>query len=231
MRRFFMLSMVLVMVVSLCACAKSGTGSPSGTQKATGTTTVGAATQPGTTTAKTDAQPGATTAKTDAQPGITTTKTDAPPATTTAKPDSNPLDKTEGAVEIVITPPDGWVKNDGSVLPVHYMNGTASFMAKEESFSNATLDEVVDEALGMFQNSFDNVEVVGEVEPITVDDKDARKLTFTCTVGTMQMKYTYVYLFAADKTFAITFGDLAASFDSLSGDYETILSTIRFEAQ
>ena len=45
----------------------------------------------------------------------------------------------------------------------------------------------------------------------------------------MQMKYEYVYLFVGEKVFAITFGDLAATFDSLSADYEQILKGIRFE--
>ena len=140
-------------------------------------------------------------------------------------------DKQEGAVTIEITPPDGWKPVEGSVLPVQYMKGTASFMVKAEPFGSATLDDVVNEALGMYQKSFDNLKVQGEAEPLTVDEKDARKLIFTCTVSKMNMKFLYVYLFAADKTYVITFGDLESTFDTLASDYETILSNIKFKAK
>lgn len=145
--------------------------------------------------------------------------------------DTASQNKQEGDVVIEITPPDGWTPVEGSVLPVQYMKGTASFMVKSEPFSSATLDDVVNEALGMYQKSFDNLKVQGEVEPFTVDEKDARKLTFTCTVSKMNMKYLYVYLFAADKTYVITFGDQESTFDTLATDYETILSNIKFKAQ
>jgi len=144
--------------------------------------------------------------------------------------DTASQDKQEGTVTIEIAPPDGWTKNEGSVLPVHYMKGTASLMVKEEPFGSATLDDVVSEALGIYQKSFDNFKVQGEVEPFTVDEKDARKLTFTCAVGNINMKYLYVYLFAADKTYVIMFGDQESTFDTLTADYETILNDIRFKA-
>jgi len=145
--------------------------------------------------------------------------------------DTASQDKQEGAVTIEITPPDGWKTVEGSVLPVQYMKGTASFMVKAEPFSSATLDDVVNDALEIYQKSFDNLKVQGEVEPLTVDEKDARKLTFTCTVSKMNMKYLYIYLFAADKTYVITFGDQESTFDTLASDYETILSNIKFKAQ
>lgn len=141
------------------------------------------------------------------------------------------VDKQEGIVEIEITPPDGWIPVEGSVLPVQYMKGTSSFMVKEEPFSGANLDDVVGEALEIYQDSFDNIEVQGEAEPFTVDGKDARKLTFSCTISDMNMKFIYVYLFAADKTFVITFGDQESTFDTLAADYETILGSIRFVTQ
>lgn len=139
--------------------------------------------------------------------------------------------KQAGTVTVEILPPEGWTKNEASVLPVHYMKGTASFMVKAEPFSGTTLDDVVKEALEIYKKSFDNVSVQGEVEALTVDEKDARSLTFTCSVSNINMKYLYVYLFAADKTYVITFGDSAESFDSLSSDYEAILSNIKFKVQ
>jgi predicted small lipoprotein YifL len=163
--------------------------------------------------------------------GTSASKTETEVSSDKTGADTTSQDNQEGAVTIEITPPDGWTKNEGSVLPVHYMKDTASFMVKEEPFDSATLDDVVDEALGIYQKSFDNLKVQGEIEPLTVDEKDARKLAFTCTVSKMSMKYLYVYLFAADKTYVITFGDQESTFDTLAADYETILSNIKFKAQ
>jgi predicted small lipoprotein YifL len=145
--------------------------------------------------------------------------------------DTASQDKQGGAVTIEIAPPDGWVPMEGSVAPVHYMKGTASFIVKEEPFNSSNLDDVVNEAIGIYQKSFENFKADGEAEPLTVDEKDARKLTFTCTISKINMKFLYVYLFAADKTYVITFGDQKSTFDALSADYETILSNIKFNAQ
>ena len=165
---------------------------------------------------------------------------------TTAEPDTSSVEaalntpsetdaafeeKQEGEVTVDITPPEGWTPVEGSAIPVHYLKGTASFMVKAEPFTSSTLDEVVTEALGIYQQAFDNLIVEQEAEPFTVDEKDARKLTFTCTVSGISMKFLYVYLFAADKTYVITFGDMESTFDELSSDYETILSSIRFVVQ
>lgn len=137
----------------------------------------------------------------------------------------------EQKIAIEISPPEGWKPMEGSVLPVHYMKSTASFMVKEERFQSTELDAIVTEALGIYQKSFDNVAVVGDVETITVDGKEAKKLIFTCTVGKLEMKYLYVYLLVEGRTYVITFGDLANTFDTLSADYEAILSNIGFKAQ
>lgn len=169
--------------------------------------------------------------ETSGTPGASASKTEIETLSSQTDADTASQDKQEGVVVIEITPPDGWTPVEGSVLPVHYMKGTASFMVKTEPFSNATLDDVVNEALGIYQKSFDNLKVQGEVEPFTVNEKDARKLTFTCTVSKMNMKFLYVYLFAADKTYVITFGDQESTFDTLAADYETILSNIKFSAQ
>lgn len=134
-----------------------------------------------------------------------------------------------GEVNISIVPPEGWEPVEGSVLQVQYLKGTASFMVKDENFSGDTLDAVVVEAKEIFTGSFDNVEYLGEPEYITVDGKDGVKLLFTCEIGSMKMKYEYVYLFAGNDVYAITFGDLADNFDKLSADYEAILVAIKFE--
>ncbi len=140
-------------------------------------------------------------------------------------------EKQKGNVIVDIIPPEGWERVEGSVLPVQYMKNTASFMVKNESFNNDTLDEVVNDALDIYKDTFDNLTVQGEVEPTTVDEKDARILTFTCNVSGMEMKYQYIYLFVADNTYVITFADLASTFDSSASDFEYILSNIHFTAE
>jgi len=163
--------------------------------------------------------------------GTSVSKTEAGEPGSKTEEDAVSQEKQAGTVTIEITPPEGWTKNEGSVLPVHYMNGTASFMVKAEPFTGTTLDDVVKEALEIYQKSFENLNVQGEAEALTVDEKDARTLTFTCTVSKINMKFLYVYLFAADKTYVITFGDFADHFDSLSADYAAILDNIKFKVQ
>lgn len=132
--------------------------------------------------------------------------------------------------KISVTVPDGWAVVGGSILPAQYMKNTASFLAKEEpSFQSKDLAGVVAEAKSMFETAFDNVTYVGSDEDITVDNKDAKKFTFTCEISGMQMKYTYVFMFVNNSVYAITFADLATTFDSLASDYNTILGNISFQ--
>ncbi|NYB73436.1 hypothetical protein HZF24_04715 [Sedimentibacter hydroxybenzoicus DSM 7310] len=150
------------------------------------------------------------------------------PASGDAEPQpSSPDQATE--LDIVVALPDGWKPVEGSVLEHQYMKNTAGFMIKTENFSGDTLDDVVSEALDIFGRQFDNFAVQGDVEDITISGLEAKKLTFTCEVSKMEMKYTSVYLFAEDETYALTFGDLADSFDSLAADYEAILNGIQFK--
>ncbi len=132
-------------------------------------------------------------------------------------------------VSIMIEPPSGWEPVAGTVLPVQYLKNMVSFMVKEEKFQGKTLDDVITEAKKAFENAFDDVEYEGEAETITVDGKDARSFIFTCKVSGMQMKYKYVYLLVGGKASVITFGGPVDAFDSLSADYEQILSDIRFQ--
>lgn len=130
---------------------------------------------------------------------------------------------------ITVQPPSGWAPVAGTVLPAQYMKNTASFMAKEESFGGKTLDAVVGEAREAFGGAFDGIQYEGEPQTVTVDGKDAAKLVFTCSVSGIKMKYEYVYLFAGGSVWALTFGDMAETFDSLQGDYDKILESIRFQ--
>lgn len=139
-----------------------------------------------------------------------------------------PASPAPGAVRIEVTPPAGWEPVAGSVIPVQYLKGTASFMIKTENFEQETIDEAVSAAADIFRKSFEDYQQNGEIEPLTVDGKDARMLQFTCTVSGIAMKFRYIYLHAADQVYAITFADTAADFDSLESDYAEIADGIRF---
>lgn len=145
----------------------------------------------------------------------------------TSKTSNSEAAKTDKA-DIKVSVPEGWTPVAGSVLPVQYMKNTASFMMKTEKFSGKTLDDVVKEAKDIFGKTFKNVEYIGDAETITVDGKDARKFIFSCEVSKMKMKYEYVYVFVGSEIYAITFGDLEGTFDSLAQDYEQILNKISF---
>ena len=170
-----------------------------------------------------------------------TAETPPPAVTDTPEMESNTVSSSEapsqtagsetGEVTIQITPPEGWAPVAGSVLDVQYMKNTASFMVKAESFASDTLEAVVQEALGIYEGAFDNVEAQGEPEKITVDGRDAMKLVFTCDISNMKMEYEYVYLFAGGSIYVITFGDLTDTFNSLAADYEAILNSIQFIEQ
>lgn len=133
-------------------------------------------------------------------------------------------------VQAEITPPEGWEAVAGSVLPVHYMKETASFMVKEEALQSDTPDGLIAEAKDIFESAFDKVSYVGDTEALTVDGYDARKFVFTCEISGLPMKYEYVYLLAGGTVWAVTFGDTTESFDTHAADYEQILSELRFRS-
>ncbi len=166
---------------------------------------------------------------------ITPTVSASPIKTDTASTnvDNNTLvpEKQGGDVTVDVTPPTGWTPVEGSVLPVQYMKVTASFMVKEEPLVGTTIDDAVNQALDIYKQAFDGFKVLGQVESLKVDEKDARKAIFTCNLSGIAMKYYCIYLFVADKTYVITFADLESSFDSLATDYETILNTIHFKTE
>ena len=136
-----------------------------------------------------------------------------------------------GTVSIEITPPEGWTKNEESVIPLHYLNGTASLMIKEEPYSGNTLDAVLTEALDMFGDSFTNFKTVGDIESLTVDGKDAKKMTFTAAFAGIEMTFDYIFLFVGNDVYVITFSDFADSFDTLADDFEAILQSVRFKTR
>lgn len=191
MKRYLTLFILLIMVVSLCACSQKESSTPANASDSSSSAA---------------------------------TKSDGLIDTSPAQS----INGQEREITVEISPPEGWKPVEGSVLPVQYMKNTASFMVKEESFTSDTLDGVVDEALEIYGKTFNNLAVQGDVKTIIIDGKEAKKLTYTCVVSNMNMKYLYIYLYAEGKTYVIMFGDLADSFDSLSADFEAILKNIKF---
>lgn len=124
-----------------------------------------------------------------------------------------------------VTVPDGWVKNEASVLEHQYMKNTASLMIKKENYTQDTLSDVTAEMERIFKDSFDAYQSFG-TEDIQVAGRDAKKLVFTCNVSSLSMKYMYVFLYVNNDVYVITFGDQASTFDDLSADYESILSSL-----
>lgn len=161
-------------------------------------------------------------------------ETPAAPAVSTQKSSTqNSGTKTQtatGEVTIEIKPPSGWNPVQGAVIPVQYMKTTASFMVKKEGLmaQAKTLDDVIVEAKQQLEKSFKDISYDGEPKMLTIDGKDAKELTFSCTISSMKMKLRYEYLFVNEKVYVIVFGDLSSHFDTLSADYEQILKDIRF---
>ena len=142
--------------------------------------------------------------------------------------ESETQERQEGNVKVQVQMPEGWDEVSGSVLNIQYLKGTASFFVKEENFGGMNLDDVVKAAEDIFSTSFDTYAPEGEAESITIDEKDARKLMFTCSINGMKMKYCYIYLYAGDRLFAMTFADLADAFDEITPDLEHVQANIRF---
>ncbi|HUM83910.1 MAG TPA: hypothetical protein PLN48_09040 [Lachnospiraceae bacterium] len=155
-------------------------------------------------------------------------KTGSTAESTARESEASGQERQESSVTVRVQMPEGWEKVSGSVLDVQYLKGTASFLVKEEDFGGANLDDAVKAAEEIFSASFDGYTRSGEPEAISVDEKDARKLTFTCSVSSMKMKYCCIYLYAGDRLFAMTFADLADTFDEIVPDIEQIQENIRF---
>lgn len=147
------------------------------------------------------------------------------PAKVSASSDAGSHAASADAV-LTVKMPEGWTEVEGSSVLIQYQKVTHNFIVKTENFSADTLDGVVEEALGIYQQSFADVKVVGKPETLSVAGLDARSLTFTCVVSDMDMKFRYVYMFVRSKLYTLTFGDLANSFDRLADEYDSILKSV-----
>lgn len=134
----------------------------------------------------------------------------------------------ESGMKISVELPEGWTKNEDSILEHQYMKNTASFMIKSEAYESDTVDGIADEGTEWLKNAFTGYTEVGERENIQVGGKDAIKVTFTCTVGSFEIEYTYVFLFLNNEAYTILFSDLASTFNDLADDYSYILEHISF---
>lgn len=209
-KKLLILFLSLVLAVSTSACAKN-------------TTTSVTAEDTDNTTAAADTEKTEKTEKTEESVITTTTDESAAAATTTAAA-TVPTE-----VVVSITPPDGWEPVEGSVLPVQYMKGTASFMVVHELyFSSTNLDTVVEEAKGMFSGQFDNVEYIGDPTTITVDGFEARNFIWTCDMSSIAFKYNYTYVKVGESIYSIVLADFTETYDSLSADFDQILTDIKF---
>jgi|GEM_PF-707825 len=206
-KKLLILFLSLVLAVSTSACAKNTT--PSVTAEDTDNTTAAVVTEK---TEKTE------------ESVITTTADESAAAATTTAAATVPAE-----VVVSITPPDGWAPVEGSVLPVQYMKGTASFMVVHELyFSSTNLDTVVEEAKGMFSGQFDNVEYIGDPTTITVDGFEARNFIWTCDMSSIAFKYNYTYVKVGESIYSIVLADFEETYDSLSADFDQILTDIKF---
>ena len=152
--------------------------------------------------------------------------------TTTASPAQGETQNTTAAQNnepagITVSPPEGWVKNEKSVVIAQYMKNTASFILKEEIFAKKDLDSVTKQAKDSLASVFEDIEFAGEPESIKVDGRDAVRFMFS--VPSIKFKYEYVYIIAGNTVYNAVFGDLAATFDNYTSDYQAILDSIKIK--
>ena len=105
--------------------------------------------------------------------------------------------------------PEGWEKVSGSVLDVQYLKGTANFL-EGRGFWGTNLDRCHKSSGRDFSASFDGYTRSGEPEAISMwMRKDARKLTFTCSVSQYENEILFASIcMQATGLFAMTFADL-----------------------
>jgi len=130
--------------------------------------------------------------------------------------------------KITVSMPDGWEKNESSVLEHQYMKGTSSFMLKSEPFEGTDLYDIVDQAKEIYSNTFDNVTYIGSTKDIEINENPAKTIVFTADIAGLEMKYMYAYTIINGEVYVATFGDLASTFDSLQSDYDAILASIEY---
>lgn len=148
---------------------------------------------------------------------------------TETKPVSSEPGTPDGDLKVTVTAPDGWEFRETAGIPINYSKDGASFMIKEEPYSGNTLDEVVEQAKGIFEGSFDNVQYIGGVQDLTVAGMDAKKFVFTCEVFDIGMKYQNVFFFVDRDVYVITCGSTEEAYDSCAADFERLIESVRLE--
>ncbi|WP_139176496.1 hypothetical protein [Natronincola peptidivorans] len=134
-----------------------------------------------------------------------------------------------GDVKIAVSPPAGWEATEAAGLSVFYSKDDASFIMKKEPYKGDTLEAVVQEAKGIFETSFKNVQYAGNVEDVIVDGRNAKQFIYTCDISAFSMKYQYLFCFVGGDVYVITCGSLEESFDNYAADFQHFIHSLHFE--
>jgi len=142
--------------------------------------------------------------------------------TPTAAPAGNP--------KITVTAPAGWNKVEGSTAIIQYLKEGSSFIVTADNMpsDSQTPDTFADYVKGRFNKTFNGVKFES-TENIKIAGIEGRKISFTCQVSGIIMKYNAYYAFKDKKAYTFTCGTLADKFDGLKGDYEAFMSSVKFE--
>lgn len=137
---------------------------------------------------------------------------------------------TTGETQVKVTPPDGWEPVEGSTALHQYMNNGSSFIVTADFMPSSakTPDAYMDFVKEQFTKVFDDVKY-GDIENLTIAGVEGRKLIFTCKVAGFEMKYNVYYAFNNSKAYTFTCGGLSNQFDTLGGDYEKFINSVKFE--
>lgn len=131
----------------------------------------------------------------------------------------------ESSVELVVTLPDGWEKNEASTSPYQYQNNLATFIITEEkSYASIPLNEGADNYFQTLSSAFDNFKQIGETTEYDMNGIDAIRFTFTAEVG-IDMKYTYFFFKAGSSFYAGTVGTSIDEYPKMEAEIEQIVSS------
>ncbi len=145
-------------------------------------------------------------------------------ATTEAAEVAETTEAPEASVELVVTVPDGWEKNEASTSLFQYQKNLATFIIIEEkSCAGMSLTEAAETYFQSLSSAFDDVTQVGETTEYDMNGIDAIRFTFTAKVG-LDMKYTYFLFKAGSSFYAGTLGTTVSEYPAMEADFEQIAS-------
>lgn len=135
-----------------------------------------------------------------------------------------------GDLKVIITPPAGWNEVPGSAALAQYMKGASSFIVTGDYIPTdaSTPDAFVDLVKAGYSSAFDGVEFTSSGD-VTVAGTQAKVLEFTCKISGMGLKYRVYYVFKGGKAYTFTCASLLEGFDSIKGDFDAFMSSVKFE--